>query len=255
MSNNDPSSLIKSYQTKQVIYNAGDPGETMYVVHQGTVSLTRVGYAGKKLISQLKKGDFFGELEVIDGQARLETATAEEDCLLLEIDPENFNAIISKNMEIVLRIIRKYAQRLRLAEAKLERLAAENREAKKQVSPQKAALTEKPFNGNARIVTSDGKISFPINKRISTLGRFDPVTGVTPDIDLSEIDQQRTVSRRHARIIYRDKRFYLVEELAVHNGTFLGAEKLKPLRPKIIKNNQTIIFGKIPFVFQFQLID
>ena len=55
-------------------------------------------------------------------------------------------------------------------------------------------------------------------------GRY--VTGLKPEVDLSTEDVSRHISRRHARITYREDKFFLSEEVGAMNGTFLNGEKI-----------------------------
>jgi pSer/pThr/pTyr-binding forkhead associated (FHA) protein len=59
----------------------------------------------------------------------------------------------------------------------------------------------------------------------STVGRFDPRTSSTVDIDLEDLDSERSLSRRHARIQVREGRVYL-SEMAAANGTFVRRRRI-----------------------------
>ena len=58
------------------------------------------------------------------------------------------------------------------------------------------------------------------------LGRFDSVTGQSPEIDLTKEDQSRNISRRHARLVIKEGKFFIAEEIGTMNGTFLNGKKL-----------------------------
>ena len=47
----------------------------------------------------------------------------------------------------------------------------------------------------------------------TTIGRKDPVTGIFPDIDLTPVDHQRSISRRHAKIYRRGPKFFVGAEI------------------------------------------
>ena len=52
------------------------------------------------------------------------------------------------------------------------------------------------------------------------------MTGITPDIDLTPLDAQRSTSRRHAKLYQMGSVFYLMEEIGVMNGTFVNDSRL-----------------------------
>jgi hypothetical protein len=92
---------------------------------------------------------------------------------------------------------------------------------------------------------------FPIvADRPSFVGRFDPVTETSPEIDLGAADTQRSTSRRHARITPRDGRFFLFEEVGTANGTWVGAERLPNGVEHELADGATIRFGRVDCVFR-----
>jgi len=70
------------------------------------------------------------------------------------------------------------------------------------------------------------RITLPEEGEI-VLGRFDPITGIAPDIDLSFDDREAMmISRRHARISARNGRHFL-EDLGSTNGTKVNGKMLR----------------------------
>jgi pSer/pThr/pTyr-binding forkhead associated (FHA) protein len=67
----------------------------------------------------------------------------------------------------------------------------------------------------------------PITRPLTLIGRHDPVTGIHPEIDLSKEEMGKSVSRRHARIEFRDGQFFLTEEIGTLNNTTVNNVKLE----------------------------
>ena len=67
---------------------------------------------------------------------------------------------------------------------------------------------------------------FPVYSNDALIGRFDSVTGMRPEVDLTTEDQSRNISRRHARLVIRDGKYFVAEEIGTMNGTFLNGKKL-----------------------------
>ncbi len=63
---------------------------------------------------------------------------------------------------------------------------------------------------------------FPVFKSDSLIGRYDSVTGQTPEVDLTHEDSARNISRRHARIVVKDGKPFVAEEIGTMNGTYLN---------------------------------
>jgi hypothetical protein len=78
----------------------------------------------------------------------------------------------------------------------------------------------------------------------SQIGRWDADGGVFPDVDLDADDPEAKVSRRHARITYRDGQ-YFVEDLGSTNGTFINrGKRLAPGVRQLLNDGDEIIVGK-----------
>ena len=85
---------------------------------------------------------------------------------------------------------------------------------------------------------------FPLTGEESQIGRWDADNGIFPDIDLDAFDADAKVSRRHARIIYRNGVF-MVEDLGSTNGTFVNrGRRLLPGNPQVLNDGDEIIVGK-----------
>lgn len=105
-----------------VLFREGEPGKEMYVVQSGKVRLTRTIRGQEKTLADLPAGEFFGEMSIINEKPRTATAVVVEDAQLLVLDPRTFEAMIKANTEIAVRMIKKMAARLDIANAQIENL-------------------------------------------------------------------------------------------------------------------------------------
>ncbi|MCZ6781265.1 MAG: cyclic nucleotide-binding domain-containing protein, partial [Nitrospirae bacterium] len=73
----------RSYPKNSVIVFEEDPGDSLYVVMSGQVKVVLIGEDGREVIlSTPSKGDFFGEMSLIDDQPRSAHVIAMEDSQL-----------------------------------------------------------------------------------------------------------------------------------------------------------------------------
>jgi CRP/FNR family cyclic AMP-dependent transcriptional regulator len=105
-----------------VLFREGEPGKDMYVIQSGKVRLTRTIRGVEKTLADLPAGEFFGEMSIINEKPRTATAVVLEDAQLLVLDPRTFEAMIKANTEIAVRMIKKLAGRLDIANAQIENL-------------------------------------------------------------------------------------------------------------------------------------
>jgi HEAT repeat protein len=98
-----------TYPAGSRIIQEGEQGENMFLIVDGNVSIRR----GETPLKTLRAKDFFGEMSIIDGEARSASAIAETDCLLLRIDREDFNDLLTTYNSAAISVIRALIQRLR----------------------------------------------------------------------------------------------------------------------------------------------
>jgi CRP/FNR family cyclic AMP-dependent transcriptional regulator len=105
-----------------VLFRESDPGTEMFVLQSGRVRLTRMLRGQEKLVAELSAGEFFGEMSIINDKPRTATAVVVDDAQLLVLDPRTFEAMIKANTEIAVRMVKKLAARLDVANAQIENL-------------------------------------------------------------------------------------------------------------------------------------
>jgi pSer/pThr/pTyr-binding forkhead associated (FHA) protein len=76
------------------------------------------------------------------------------------------------------------------------------------------------------------------------VGRADPVTGTIPELDLGAFDTNRTLSRRHAKIL-REGALYFVRDEGGANGTFVNGERVNPGASVALKPGDKLRFGSV----------
>lgn len=100
---------------------------------------------------------------------------------------------------------------------------------------------------HAKLVIERGKSAgkqFLLIAAESQIGRWDADGGVFPDVDLDTDDTEAKVSRRHARITFRDGQYFL-EDLGSTNGTFVNrGKRLSPGTRQSLNDGDEIIVGK-----------
>ena len=102
----------------------------------------------------------------------------------------------------------------------------------------------------AKLVTESG-IEFDVYpKGDTTIGRLDPSTGLKPDIDLRDADTDRSISRRHAKIVGDGSQYVVVEEVGTSNGTFVNGTRLTTGQKVAIKNGDEVVFGRLKTTFK-----
>ncbi len=104
------------------LFREGDQGEEMYIIQSGKVKISKRIRGVEKTLATLEKGEFFGEMAVLNDKPRSATAEAIEDCQMIVIDRATFDTLIRGNAEIAVRFIKRLADRLRETNDQMEAL-------------------------------------------------------------------------------------------------------------------------------------
>ncbi|MFH0733306.1 MAG: cyclic nucleotide-binding domain-containing protein [bacterium] len=101
--------MIKVFKKGEIICNEGDNNYDFYIVMDGTVGI----YKGNVLIKEFsKKGTIIGEMSVILKLPRTATIRAVTDISLLVLNAD-LDQLMQKNPDIIKKIIKNLAERLR----------------------------------------------------------------------------------------------------------------------------------------------
>ena len=105
---------INEFNVGDVIFEEGSTGRDLYVVLDGQVEIAKVSGAHKTVIVTLGKGEFFGEMAVIDGSSRSATAiAATPDTKVMRINHARFVYLVSQQPAFALMIMDALSKRLR----------------------------------------------------------------------------------------------------------------------------------------------
>lgn len=91
------STLLKPrrFARGEVVFHQGDVGTSLYVIRKGEVAIRLSSPDGKEVIlALLARGDFFGELALLDGEARSTDAVARDESELLMLQREDFRRFL-----------------------------------------------------------------------------------------------------------------------------------------------------------------
>ena len=220
--------FLTHYASGHVLFHEGDEGEEMFIIQAGRVAIKKkVKDGSETTLAVLEKGDFFGEMALLERLPRSATAECLEESDLIVISGDTLGDMIKSNPEIAVRMLRKQSIRLRETNRQVEHLMAGAEVPPAEARPA-ASATGSTLQAEAKayfISVATGNV-FPVFSNEALIGRYDSVTGLSPEVDLTREDQSRNISRRHARIVIKEGKFYVAEEIGTMNGTYLNGQKM-----------------------------
>ena len=234
-------------KTGEYVFREGELGTEMYIINEGKIEILNQVGEEEQLLAVLEKGDFFGEMSVLEDLPRAASARAATDVRLLQINGSTFDQLLQGNPEIAVRMMRKLSRRLRETDEMLKSIVGSKAASRELPRPVVQAASDAP----ERLVHVPSGMEFHLSSSSeTTIGRKDPVTGIYPDIDLTPVDTQRSVSRRHAKIFRRGSKFFFGEEIGTMNSTFLNGRRLDTGIPAEIRSGDEVRFGVVVLRFE-----
>jgi CRP/FNR family transcriptional regulator, cyclic AMP receptor protein len=125
----DLCALLESLDSKAgtVLFRTGDKGDAMYLIEQGKVRICVQTKDGHEVtLTELHRGDFFGEMALLDGKPRSADARVAEDARLAVLSREHFLAFVRANPNFALEMLTALANRLRHTDELLRHSATRN---------------------------------------------------------------------------------------------------------------------------------
>ncbi len=109
------------------LFRRGDAGESMYLIERGSIKISVKDADGHDTtLAELGKGEFFGEMSLLDGHVRSADATASTDSLLAVLPRAEFRAFLRKNPDVALGILTALTHRLRRTDDLLRHRVSRN---------------------------------------------------------------------------------------------------------------------------------
>ena len=120
--------LVKeSHPEGAFLFHEGDKGEKFYMIIAGAVRVSQaISGAGEEALTILSKGDYFGEMALIDDSPRSADVIIHENCELLVISKKDFDELLFFDKEIAYKMlwafVRTLSHRLRETNDKIKAL-------------------------------------------------------------------------------------------------------------------------------------
>ncbi len=236
------------------IFTEGELAANMYIIQSGKIGLFRIMGDEKRKLGEMEKGDFFGEMSILEGLPRTFSAEAIEDVELIEINSMTFDKMIKGNIEIAIRMLRKLSIRCRDLERRI--MEADPVTGKGPAQTDHAGAVKPKHDSSSdsglRLVedSENNPAVFPFEASTILVGRYDPVTEMRPDVDLTQLDLKRSVSRRHAVLQDTGDGFIITEEVGALNGTSVNGDKLVTGKPHVLEDGDILSFGMVKLIFR-----
>jgi CRP-like cAMP-binding protein len=110
---------VREFQDGDCIFAEGDESREMYVVLEGSVSISKRSAKGEIELAVLRKGEFVGEMSLLESLPRSATAKAKGKTKLLAIHPGGFLLKIRRDPTFAFELLQTLSKRIRLTNESL----------------------------------------------------------------------------------------------------------------------------------------
>jgi CRP-like cAMP-binding protein len=116
---------VKVYAPREVVLRQGEPGEAMFLIARGEVSVL-VGRDGASTaeVARLKKGSLFGEMSLMTGEPRAASVQTLTETELVVVDKAAFAGVLADAPEVLTEMTRVLVARQAELESHLAARAA-----------------------------------------------------------------------------------------------------------------------------------
>jgi len=163
------------------LFDYGDPGDWMGVVLEGRVEVTvRTKTGDNAFIELAERGDFFGEISLLDSGPRTARATVAEAGEMLVVDQRDLDELFRIKPQAALKLLKSNGKQLRAVAALLRNTATRNsyEEAREQLNIiQRAADWIANFSGSLTFLVTHVvlfTVYILLNVNLFSIGDFDP---------------------------------------------------------------------------------
>jgi CRP-like cAMP-binding protein len=115
---------LRSFAAGEPICRLDDQGESMMTVVIGTVRITLPTVKGKEIIlADLRTGEMFGEIAVLDGKPRSANATAVTNCELMVLERRDVLSFLERNSAACMKLMEMLCARIRRSDERMSDIA------------------------------------------------------------------------------------------------------------------------------------
>ena len=121
--------VSKNFENGNLIFLEESEGKNLFFVVEGSVKVTRLSKDGREVIlAMLNAGDFFGEMSLLDGEARSANVIALEKTEVLSLNRDDFLVVLHDYPKIAIQLLKEMTSRLRKSDRQIVSLSLSDAE-------------------------------------------------------------------------------------------------------------------------------
>ena len=196
--------VAKHFENGNYIFLEDSEGEQCFFVLEGSVKVTRLSKDGREVIlAMLNKGDFFGEMSLLDGESRSANVIALEKTKVLTLDRNDFIAVVNDYPQIAVQLLKELARRLRKSDRQIASLSLSDAE-------KRIALCIIRFADEQGVI-QNGKVSIPKTPIQQDIANMAGTSRETVSRALGLLEKEDLIERNGRELIILDYKKFIKE--------------------------------------------
>ena len=116
---------VREFEDGELIFKEGDEGRDLYIIQTGGVLIKKETTVGELILVEFLRGDFFGEMALLQGIPRFASAYSKGKSKILILQPGGFLLKIRRDPTFAFEMIQQLSTRLKFTSEKfLEAVAS-----------------------------------------------------------------------------------------------------------------------------------
>jgi len=107
-----PQEFNRIYPKNSMLFAEGEPGEELFIIQRGSVTIAKIVDNNEVLLAVLKAGDIFGEMALLEAKPRVANAVAYEECQVMAVNRANFEHMIRTQPQLIAKLTTLLAERI-----------------------------------------------------------------------------------------------------------------------------------------------
>lgn len=105
--------FVRKFAPGEVLFSEGDQSREMFIIQDGEIAVSRVAEGQEIILGRLSKGDFVGEMALLESEPRSATARASRETRCLVIQPGGFLLKIRRDPTFAFEMLQRLSRRIR----------------------------------------------------------------------------------------------------------------------------------------------
>lgn len=188
---------LETFKRGDGIFSSGDSADRMFIVYEGFMKISMYLSDGREQILYIyKKHDFVGGFNILYQDKYVYNASATTNAKIIVISKYDFENIMLKNKDFVLKVLEEAYFRIRKSEELIDRLSVINADMKLA----KALINLIKISGSI----TDGKVAVDLKINREEMGSFTGLTRETISRKLSQFQDEGIITVERNKIIIED---------------------------------------------------